>query len=176
MTIKHAAGMGGHGRFFHPVGIALGLVSLAASILMAGCATTNNFHPPEPPGHGKALVYFIRDHFPPLKREAQLSINGEQVATIADDDFVAVNVPLGQNAILLTINGDKPFSFTLPVNREETMYLALSGNVSWALGDPSKAPHCWNCVVIDLTRHIYAKRLSKDEVTGIEARIHKKIG
>jgi len=172
MTKNDVIGAWGPGLLSRRFGAAMRLVSLSMLFLTGGCATTTTFRSPESPGNGQALVYFIRDHFPPLQREAQLYVNGVQVATMADDDFVAVNVPLGQNAILLTINGDKPFAFTMPVEHENTTYIAFSGDVTWALGGPTPDPRFYT---IDLTRRIYAKRLSKDEAEAVAAKFHKRL-
>ena len=173
VVTKHSSVGQGRPQWRAHARLAFRLASFAMLSLVLGCATTRTFKPAESPGRGSALVYFIRDHFPPLQREAQLYVNGNQVATMADDDFVAVNLPLGENTILLTINGDKPITFTLPVTREETSYVALSGDVTWALGGPAPNPG-W--ITIDLTRHLYAKVLSKAEADATAAKIHRKLG
>ncbi|OOG54991.1 hypothetical protein B0E47_09155 [Rhodanobacter sp. B05] len=88
---------------------------------------------------------------------------------MADDDYVEVNAPVGIDDILITINGDKPFDFKLPVG-QGTMYVVLSGSGSWrplVFGPPMS--------VIELTRHVQAVVVSKSQAQAIGKRIHKPI-
>lgn len=141
-----------------------------ALLVLSGCAVTQVFAPHLPPGNGNALVYFIRDNYPPHKREAQLYVNQRQVATMADDDAVAINVPLGDNAILVTVNGDNPIAFDLPVSREEIIYIALTGDVRW-----TNTSFYQNKMQIELTRHIQAHRLTKEQAMSLPETIRRKL-
>lgn len=105
---------------------------LLASILGAGCSTTKALHAPSAPGDGQALVYFIRKAYPPHLFEASLAVNGKPMATIANNDFVAINVPVGSNTISIDVTQGKPFSFTMPVAGAEKSYVVLTGNVKSA--------------------------------------------
>lgn len=142
---------------------------IVALLVLSGCAVTRVLDPHLPPGNGKALVYFIRDSYPPHKREAQLYVNQRQVATMADDDAVAINLPLGDNAILVTVNGDNPIAFDLPITREEIIYIALTGDVRW-----TNTAIYQNKMQIELTRHIQAHRLTKEQAMSLPETIRRK--
>ena len=141
---------------------------------VTSCATTSTSQLAQNPGNGKALVYFIRDRFPPYMREAQLHLNEVQVATMADQDLVAVNIPLGNNDVEVTINGDKPFSFALPVTREERIYIELTGNVKWVSGR-AYVKAGMEVMEFDFSRHVSAVRISRAEAETIASRIHKEL-
>ena len=70
MTKNDVIGAWGPGLLSRRFGAAMRLVSLSMLFLTGGCATTTTFRSPESPGNGQALVYFIRDHFPPFKRSS----------------------------------------------------------------------------------------------------------
>jgi hypothetical protein len=151
-------------KWFH---LALWIVAL---LVLSGCAVTKVFTPHVSPGNGKALVYFIRDSYPPHQREAQLYVNQRQVATMADDDAVAINVPLGDNSILVTVNGDNPIAFDLPISREEIIYIALTGDVRW-----TNTVIYRNTMQVELTRHIQAHRITKEQAMGLPETIRRKL-
>ncbi len=98
------------------------LVVLLLSAI-AGCGTTRALQQPVPPGDGKALVYLIRKNYPPYVRELRVNVNGQLVATIANNDLVAVNFPLGINSILLEANDGKPLSFEMPIDKPERLFV-----------------------------------------------------
>ncbi|MDM0032051.1 hypothetical protein QTI33_07835 [Variovorax sp. J22P271] len=102
---------------------------LLLTLILTSCSTTRTLQPTSAPGDGKALVYFIRKSYPPYVRELRLNVNGNLVATISNNDFVAVNVPVGRNTILLEVNDGKPFSFQMPIDRAEPKYVILTGDV-----------------------------------------------
>jgi hypothetical protein len=104
-------------------------LSLLLALLTAGCSTTQVMRPAVAPTEGKALVHFIRKSYPPYVRELRLYVNGDLLATIANNDFVAVNVPVGKNAVLLEANDGKPLSFELSVDKPEHLYVILTGDV-----------------------------------------------
>jgi hypothetical protein len=108
------------------------LLLLLASVVGAGCSTTKALHTPSAPTEGQALVYFIRKAYPPTLFEGTLAVNGKPMATIANNDFVAINVPVGSNTISIDVFQGKPFSFTMPVARAEKSYVVLTGNVTSA--------------------------------------------
>jgi hypothetical protein len=60
-------------------------------------------------------------------REYRLVLNTVHVASIADNDYVAVFVPIGEHQVRLDIDSEWPFSFALPVNSPDTQFVVLSG-------------------------------------------------
>lgn len=107
-----------------------GFVSLA--ILMVACGSTKVFETAAAPSGDTALVYFIRQSYPPYIYTARLLVNGKELATIANSDYVAVNVPVGKNAVLVNITDGKPLSFDLPIEKAEKIYVVLTGDVTRA--------------------------------------------
>ena len=79
-----------------------GFMSLA--ILLAACGSSKVFETASAPGGDTALVYFIRDSYPPYIYAVRLLVNGKQLATIANNDYVAVNVPVGNNSFTIDLN------------------------------------------------------------------------
>jgi hypothetical protein len=75
-------------------------------------------------------VYFIRKSYPPYIHEVRLIANGNMLATISDDDFVAVNLPVGNNSIQVDVTDGKPLHFNMPVERPDRMYVVLTGDVT----------------------------------------------
>lgn len=85
------------------------VISLA--ILLASCGSTKVFQPASAPGGDKALVYFIRQSYPPYIHAVRLSVNGKELATIANNDYAAVNVAVGTNSVLVDVTDGKPLTF-----------------------------------------------------------------
>ena len=105
------------------------LLLMGFIFITASCATTQVFQPPSPPGNGKALVYFIRHSYPPYVREVRLSVNDTIMGTVANNDFISVNVPVGTNKIHLDATDGKPLSFEMKIEREEKLYVVFTGDV-----------------------------------------------
>ena len=59
-------------------------------------------------------------------------VRDAHVATLADNDYVAVYVPIGDSQIQLDIDREWPFSFTLPVKSSEPLYVIVSGESDFA--------------------------------------------
>jgi hypothetical protein len=72
-----------------------------------------------------ARVYFIRKKYPPYIHAVPLSVNGTLLATLANDDYVAVTVPLGVNAVLVDAFDGEDLKFDLPVT-SDPMYVLLT--------------------------------------------------
>jgi hypothetical protein len=106
------------------------VLALFLSIFTSGCSTTQVMQKATAPTEDKALVYFMRKSYPPYLRELRISVNGTVVATVANNDFVAVDVPVGENKIDLDINNSHPLNFRLPIARPERMYLMVTGDVT----------------------------------------------
>jgi hypothetical protein len=141
-----------------------------ALVLIAGCATTKAFVPPEPPGNGRALVYFIRDHYGMADKEARLYVAGTQVGTIANNDVLAVNVPVGQNSILVDVTGDKVLDFKLPIRRAEKVYVLLSSSDNLAGMHQGYAESTFY-----VNRHVRMRVITQSEAMDWAARAHKSI-
>lgn len=77
-----------------------------------------------------ARVYFLRKSYPPYVRELRVNVNGAMVARIANNDYVAVNLPVGSNRVNLEVNDGKPLSFEMPISRAEDLYVVLTGDVN----------------------------------------------
>ena len=144
---------------------------LIVAALLAGCATTKAFTPPQLPGNDQALVYLIRDHYGDGDGEAQVLVNGTQVATLANNDFVAVNVPTGKNYVLIVLNRHhKPLEFTLPINRAEKIYMSFSSSDKLV-----GASDINGYVRVAYSRHWSVHRVSELAAQAWAAQAHKDI-
>jgi hypothetical protein len=101
------------------------------ALLLVGCGTTPVFKPAVPPNQNTSLVYVIRKHFPPYNREARLFVNDIEVATIPDNDVVAVNVPVGLNYFQIQVTDEKPLWFKVPIDRSGRGYVVLTGKLNY---------------------------------------------
>ena len=108
------------------------LLALVFALLVSACASTKVLQPTPSSTAGLAKVYFIRQKLEPVIREYRLVLNASHVASIADNDYVAVFVPIGENQVQFDIGTEWPFSFTLPVKSSETQYVVLSGESTFA--------------------------------------------
>ncbi|MCJ8320193.1 MAG: hypothetical protein MJK12_11210 [Colwellia sp.] len=106
-----------------------GLVLVSLS-LVTGCSTTKVLHAVTPPSDGVAQVYFIRNSYPPYFREINLFANSIKLATISNNDYVAVNIPVGDNSIFIKANDGKDITFDLPIEKAEKYYVVLTGDVT----------------------------------------------
>lgn len=104
-------------------------LAVLLSLLVGGCSTTQVLQPVTEPTNEKALVYFIRKSYPPYVRELRVNLNNTVVATIANNDYVAVNVPVGENEVLLEVNDGKTLSFEMPIEEPGRIYVVLTGEV-----------------------------------------------
>jgi|KBSMisStaDraftv2_1062788.scaffolds.fasta_scaffold539831_1 hypothetical protein len=143
---------------------------MVAAALVVGCATTKAFTPPQLPGDGRALVYFIRDGYGDGNGEAKVAINNVQVATLANDDFVAVNVPIGINYIEVALRNKKPFDFTLHIDGAEKIYISLK-STDKILGFGNNDGR----LALELSRHVDMQRISESEAQAWATRAHKNI-
>lgn len=107
-------------------------LALVCAFVLAGCGSTRVLQPVSAPGGNNALVYFIRKDYPPYLYAARLIVNGTALATVSNNDVVAVNVPVGSNSILVDITDGRELAFELEVREPGTMYVVLTGDVSTA--------------------------------------------
>lgn len=105
---------------------------LLLTFMVMSCVSTKVIDQPAAPSDAKAFVYFIRENYPPYLCEVRLDVNGKQMATIVNNDFVAVNLPIGSCQIQLTPAGvvGPPYSFKLKVERPEKMYVLLTSDAT----------------------------------------------
>ena len=143
---------------------------MATTVLVAGCATTKAFTPPQLPGNGLALVYFIRDGFGDGDGEAKVFINNVQVATLANDDFVAVNVSMGVNYVEIGLHHKPPVDFTLRVGHPEKIYVSVN-STDKLLGVGADGSRN----VVMHSRHVEMHRISELSAQDWAARAHKDI-
>ncbi len=59
----------------------------------------------------------------------RIVVDGVTLATVAEQDFVAVNLPVGSPRVKIEESDGKPLSFQLPVPNVERMHLVLTGDV-----------------------------------------------
>lgn len=108
------------------------LLSLFCAFVLSACASTTVLQPVPASTEGMAKVYFIRKKLEPTIREYRLVVRDVHVATLADNDVVAVYVPVGDSKVQLDIDREWPFSFTLPVKSAEPLYVVVSGESDFA--------------------------------------------
>jgi hypothetical protein len=138
---------------------------------IAGCSTTRALQKPVPPGDGKALVYLIRQNYPPYVRELRVNVNGQLVATIANNDLVAVNLPLGVNSILLEVNDGKPLSFDMPIDKPERRFMVLTGDVK-TTGQEMTG---YNRLTVYMNWTLRAYQVSRQDAEAIASEFGKRI-
>ena len=112
-------------------------LSLVYAFILTACASTSVLQPVPASTEGLAKVYFIRQKLEPVIREYRLLVRDQHVASLADNDYVAVYVPVGDNRIQLDIDKEWPFSFDLPVKSSEPLYVVVSGESSFAGASPA---------------------------------------
>ena len=146
-----------------------GFMSLA--ILLAACGSTEVFETASAPSGDTALVYFIRESYPPYIHAVRLLVNGKQLATIANNDYVAVNVPVGKNAVLVDVTDGKPLSFDMPIDRAEKVYVVLTGDVT-KVGQSAIRN---NSFTIDLNWNLRAFPVTRTEAEAIVSKFGRKL-
>ena len=140
-------------------------------VLVAGCASTSVIQAVPTNTEGMAKVYFIRQKLEPVIREYRLLVRDQHVATLADNDVVAVYVPIGENRIQLDIDKEWPFAFDLPVKSSQTLYIVLSGESRF--GGASSTGFRTFDVKIALNRRTAA--ISREEAERLVASMGKKL-
>jgi hypothetical protein len=100
-------------------------IPLAAAL--SGCGSTKVMQPLAEASSTDARVYFIRKKYPPYIHAVRVSVNGTLLATLANDDYVAVPVPLGVNAVFVDAFDGDDLKFDLPVTTDP-MYVLLTSD------------------------------------------------
>lgn len=145
----------------------LTLMSSIAFLLVA-CTSTQIMQPVVPPGDGQALVYFMREHYPPTLREVRIVGNGKTLATVAEKDYVAVNLPVGLNQVDIEASDGKPLHFQLPVAKADRMYVLLTGDVR-----KTGTEFRYREMIVHLNWSLRAYPLDKSEADVVAARFGK---
>lgn len=117
--------------------IRLSRVLLVGAPVMAilGCASTSVIAPARVASQSEAVFYVIRKDYPPTAWSGDLVVNGAVVATMKDDTYVKVNVPVGRSSIGLKFAPMLGFSnepFYIDVHPNQTRYLLFTGDVRLA--------------------------------------------
>jgi hypothetical protein len=99
---------------------------LASGLVVSGCGTSV-VHPEAEMSTTDASVYFIRKNYPPYLYSVSLRANGTRAATLANNDYVIVRVPLGLNKIEVDIFDGDDLKFDLPVT-SDPMYVLMTSD------------------------------------------------
>lgn len=96
-------------------------------------------------------------------REVRIVANGKALATVANNDFIAVNLPVGANSIWLDVTDGKPLSFEMNIDREAKFYVAFTGGVT----KTGQAMTSYNEFTVYLQWHLRAYPVNKSEAQVI---------
>lgn len=108
--------------------VLVSLLAIASALTLPGCGGTRVVQEQAEPSSTDARVYFIRKKFPPYLYTVSLKANGVLLASIRNDDYVVVKVPLGMNKIEFDAPLDgKDFEFELPVT-SDPMYVLVTND------------------------------------------------
>lgn len=139
------------------------LAALGASALVLGaCANTRGAHVATAPAGNQALVYIFRSKYPPYAQPVRISSDGRQVATLGDDDLVAVNLPVGPHVIDADAKSGDDFSFDLLITRPEVVYVLLTGDV-----ENSGVEAGPNTMTVQMQFNLHAYRITQAEAESI---------
>jgi hypothetical protein len=135
-----------------------------ASIALSGCGSTKVVQQPGARSSEEALVYFIRKKYPPYIHAVRLSVNGTVLATIANNDYVAVRVPLGVNAVAVDVLDGEDMKFEMPIT-SDPMYVLLTAD-GYEQG-PTYINHNPVFVIVSIDFNLKAYPISKSEAERI---------
>lgn len=141
------------------------LLALVFAILISGCASTKVLQPVPTSTAGLAKVTFIRQKLEPVIREYRLVLNSSHVASLADNDVVAIFVPMGDNQVQLDIDNEWPFSFALPVKSSDPLYVVVSGESTFA-GAQSTGYRTFTANIALTRRVIPVSRADAEKLVG----------
>jgi hypothetical protein len=140
------------------------IILVLVLLTLCGCGATQAVRPATPAGGDQALVYLIRKKYPPYVHQLRLSSDGAPLATLKNNDYVAVNLPVGKNKILADVTDGLDFTFAVDVERPEVMYIVLTGEVE---GTGVTTEH--NAVNVHLLTTLRSFRVTKAEAESIVA-------
>jgi hypothetical protein len=144
------------------------LLPLLSLCMLIGCASTKVLFPPSPPGNGLALVYFIRIKYPPYAFRTDVWVHGRLKASIANNDFAAVNVPVGTTPISLATTGGPRFEFDMDIDRPDTMYVVVTGDITHSFGGMG-----YKSIRIKSHWHLQAHQVSKSDAEAMLNSVNK---
>jgi hypothetical protein len=98
--------------------------------ISGGCARTVVLVQPTGPNATTALVYFIRRQYPPYIRGCKIVVNNKVLAAVANNEYVAVDLPAGRNHVVID-NNDSPLAFDMEADPDEIHYVVFTGDVTW---------------------------------------------
>jgi hypothetical protein len=143
---------------------------LMVVLMLASCGTTKAVRAPTQPTASEALVYFVRYKYPPYVHQIRMSSNGSPVATLKNSDYVAVNLPVGENSITLDVTDGTDFTFDLRVEKPEVMYVVLTGEV-----ETKGVSTGYRAVTVHLQTNLHAYRVAREEAESIVAGFGKQL-
>ena len=150
------------------------ILSRAASaslvLMVAACGTTQAVKIATPPTAEQALVYLIRHDYPPYIHPLRISNDGSLIATLRHNDYVAVNLPIGQNSIAIDVTDGEDFAFDLPIDRPDVRYIVLNGNIE-STGTTATAAG----VQVHMRTHLRAYAVAQAEAESIVAGFGKRL-
>jgi len=118
----------------------LRLFSLAVlGTILSACAMTASL-PLNPPSETEAVVYLIRERAEPTAWNLGVYLDGTQVASLANNAYVAFSVPVGKKQLLLKwppLAGKAQLETPVEFKPKQTRYLVVTGQVR--LGGVSSA-------------------------------------
>ncbi|RYF65386.1 MAG: hypothetical protein EOO39_24950 [Cytophagaceae bacterium] len=142
----------------------IAITNCLVAVVLSGCASTSIVAPARTPSADEAVFYVIRKHYPPTAWSGDLTVNGKTAATIKDDTYVKVNVPVGKASIALKFPPMLGFSnepFSLDVSPNETRYILLSGDVAYAGMTYNAIKFKWSLNVLELNGDAAKKIISE---------------
>jgi hypothetical protein len=146
------------------------LAIYAVLLMTTSCGTTQAVRTATNPTENEALVYFIRDKYPPYIHPLRISSNGNPIATLKNNDYVAVNLPIGVNKILADVTDGHDFTFDLTINKPEVIYFVLTGSVR-KTGMEIKG----NYINIELETNLHNYQVTKSDAELIVSGFGKQI-
>jgi len=109
------------------------------AILLSACSTTATL-PLNSPSETEAVVYLIRERAEPTAWNLGVYLDGAQVASLANNSYVAFSVPVGKKQLLLKwppLAGKAQLETPIEFQPKQTRYLVVTGQVR--LGGVSSA-------------------------------------
>ena len=129
-------------------------------VLLSGCASTSTIAPVRMASSQEAVFYVIRKQYPPTAWTGELTANDTVAASVKDNSYVKINVPVGRAAVALKfapLLGLSNAPFFVDVNPNETRYMLLTGDVSYAGMDFQGAKYKWSLNAVELNANAAQK-------------------
>jgi hypothetical protein len=147
------------------------LLALAAGLVVSGCGTSV-VHPEAEISTTDASVYFIRKKYPPYLYSVSLSANGTRTATLANNDYVIVRLPLGLNTIEADVFDGDDLKFDLPVTSDPMYVLMTSDGYETGTSYISHSPVFF---ISGIKWNLKGYAISKEEAQRVVAEFGKEL-